>query len=151
MPKHLLKEEEAREMLSEAAWGRLATLGPQGPYITPMHFVIFENTIYFHSFPRGTKLSYIRLNERVCFEVSELFEIVSALRPCKFNTRYRSVQVFGKAQIIEETEEKIFALNLLGKKYFGVDNFKPISIDEASSVAVIALRIERISGRANLD
>lgn len=150
MPKHFLCEDESRSYLAGAVCGRLAIVGPEGPYIVPMHFVLDGDTIYFHSSPRGLKLDFIRAAERACFEVSEIIRIEEDPDPCKFATRYRSVQVFGRALIVEEMEERVLALNLISKKYFGSGHFQPITPEKASSVAVIALHIERISGRANL-
>lgn len=151
MPKHLLDENEARLLLTEAAWGRLASIGPAGPYITPLHFVLNQNTIYFHSSPRGQKIDNIAQDRRVCFEVSELLKIGRAPEPCKFYTRFKSVQVFGQAEVVQKDEEKVAALNLLSEKYYGSDEFNPITMEQIAAVAVIALRIEKISGRANLD
>lgn len=149
MPKELLNEKEVQVLLDTAAWGSLATIGPEGPYITPLHFVLFKDNLYFHSSLNGRKIDYIRRDDRVCFVVSELLKITGASQPCNFSTRYKSVQVFGRAQVIKDINEKVFALNLIARKYYGAGDFKPIAPDQASSVAVIALRIERISGRAN--
>ncbi|MHB8918900.1 MAG: pyridoxamine 5'-phosphate oxidase family protein [Desulfocucumaceae bacterium] len=150
MPKLLLNNKDSRSLLARAVWGDLAAIGPEGPYIIPMHFVLEGNIIYFHSSPKGLKIEYMRRDSRICFGVSELIRIEEDPEPCKFATRYRSVQVFGRARMVEEMEEKVSALNLISKKYFGSGHFQPLTPEKAASVAVIALHIERISGRANL-
>ncbi|MCL6479456.1 MAG: pyridoxamine 5'-phosphate oxidase family protein [Peptococcaceae bacterium] len=150
MPKHSLSEDESRSLLAAAVWGRLATISPEGPYITPMHFVLDNDTIYFHSSPKGLKLNCIRADGRACFEVSELVAMEEDPDPCKYVTRYRSVQVFGRARVVDDAGEKVHALNLLSRKYFGPGDFPPVTPQKASSVAVIALSIDRLSGRANL-
>lgn len=150
MPKHSLSEDQSRSLLAGASWGRLAAIGPEGPYIIPMHFVLENDTLYFHSAPRGLKLDYILADGRTCFEVSDLVRIEEDPEPCKFVTRYRSVQAFGRAGVVEDTGEKVHALNLLSRKYFGPGDFPPVTPEKAASVAVIAMRIHRLSGRANL-
>lgn len=150
MHKDFLTDSEARAFLADQTWGRLATVGPEGPYITPLHYVLSDDIIYFHSSTEGKKLDNLRADNRVCFEVSKLIDILKHNNPCKFSTRFISVQVFGKAYIVKETEEKLAALNLLVKSFVKGD-FAPICTEVASKVTVIALHIESISARESKD
>jgi len=148
MSKRFLGEKEAQAFLENQPWGSLATIGPDGAYIVPMHYAVDQNTIFFHSALNGTKLDNIRADNRVCFEVSRMDEIIKHQNPCKFSTKFISVQVFGKAEIVTEPEKKKLALNLIAKKY-ATGTFEPVNQQQTSTVAVIALHIQRISGRVN--
>lgn len=139
---------ETREFIEQARWGRLATTGPDGPYITPLHFVLRHDKIYFHCAPRGRKLDNISHETRVCFEVSEMEGIIEHVQPCKYTTRYRSALVFGRAGLVTGKEEKVLALNLIARKYCKDGRCGPVTPEKADSVAVIALNIESISGKA---
>lgn len=150
MKKDLLTDSEANAFLAGQTWGRLATIGPEGPYITPLHYALDNDKIYFHSSPKGKKIANIAADSRVCFEVSQLIDILEHDNPCKFSTRFISVQVFGKAYLVQEIEEKLAALNLLVKR-FVKGEFAPVYDEQASKVAVIALHIERISARESKD
>ena len=46
MRTHQLTEEQIRKLLQRSQNGSLATLNEDGtPYVTPMHFVLYENAI----------------------------------------------------------------------------------------------------------
>ncbi|WP_051273417.1 pyridoxamine 5'-phosphate oxidase family protein [Desulfotruncus alcoholivorax] len=150
MHRDFLTESEARAFLAGQTWGRLATVGPDGPYITPLHYVLNDDKIYFHSSTEGKKLDNLAADSRVCFEVSTLIDILEHHTPCKFSTRFISVQVFGKAYLVKETEEKLAVLNLLAQRFMKSE-FVPVDAAQASKVSVIALHIERISGRESKD
>lgn len=147
MAKRRLTEEEARALLEGASWGRLGTAGRWGPYVTPLHFVLDGETVYFHSSPRGRKIANLRVEPRVCFEVSELLGIEGGPSPCEFSTRFWSVQVFGRARLVEDEAEKRRALTLLADRFRGPGDFPPVSAAQAARTAVIALEITSISGR----
>ena len=63
-------KEEIGELLNRCRVGRLATLGQDGyPYITPLNYVYWQGSVYFHCARQGEKLDNIDMNDRVCFEV----------------------------------------------------------------------------------
>jgi len=139
---------EARDFLARALWGRLATNGPDGPYITPLHHVLEGDTIYFHcALRRGRKLDNLNHDNRVCFEVSEMLEINEHANPCKFITSYKSVLAFGTVELIDDSKEKARVLNLLAGKYSSTGAYEPVTEEQGGSVAVLALKVERISGK----
>ncbi len=105
--------------------------------------------IFFHSAPQGSKLDYMRNDDRVCFEMSEMLDIVPNPDPCRFSTRYRSVQVFGRAEIVEDEGQKASALRLLVEKFAPGTGDLVKNPAGTGGVAVIALHNRRISGRAN--
>jgi len=138
---------DIRGFLERAQWGRLATNGPGGPYITPLHYVLEGDRIYFHCALKGCKLDNINHDNRVCFEVSEMFEIKEHASPCKFSTSYKSVLVFGLAELINDLQEKVKILNLISQKYSAANNLVPIMGEQSKSVAVLVLNIAKISGK----
>ena len=149
MAKNILSEHEAKNFLASQTWGRLATVGPDGPYITPLHYVLKDHKIYFHSSRTGKKLDHLATDNRVCFEVSRFIDVLEHPNPCQFSTRFISVQVFGKAYPVQEMDEKLAALNLLVKQ-FAQAELNPVDAEQAARVSVMAIHIERISGRASM-
>ena len=138
---------EVHGFLERAQWGRLATNGPEGPYITPLHYVLEGDRIYFHCALKGRKLDNINHDNRVCFEVSEMLEIKEHASPCKFSTSYKSVLVFGLAKLVSDIQDKAKVLNLISQKYSSNGNFKPITEEQSEFVAVLVLKIDEISGK----
>ena len=138
---------DARGFLERAQWGRLATNGPEGPYITPLHYVLEGDKIYFHCALGGRKLENINHNNRVCFEVSEMLGIKEHANPCKFTTSYNSVLVFGVAELVNDNQEKVKVLNLIAQKYSSTGNLEPITGEQSKSVAVLVLKIDKISSK----
>ncbi len=139
---------EARDFLAQARWGRLATNGPDGPYITPLHYVLEGDRLYFHcALRRGRKLDNLSHDNRVCFEVSEMLEIKEHANPCKFTTGYKSVLAFGTAELVDDSKEKARILNLLAGKYSSTGAYEPVTEEQGGAVAVLVLKIEQLSGK----
>lgn len=148
MPKRWLTDEEALKFLAEAEWGRLATTGPDGPYITPLHHVLAGRTLYFHCGLKGQKLTNLKHDPRACYEVSELLGITPGPTACQFSTCYRSVQVFGQARLVHERAEKLRALTLLADRFRGEAELPPVDPEKVEKTSILALEIERLSAKA---
>jgi nitroimidazol reductase NimA-like FMN-containing flavoprotein (pyridoxamine 5'-phosphate oxidase superfamily) len=153
MPKEWITDREEMEgLLQEALVGCLATVGPDGsPYITPLNFVFYQGKIYFHCAFKGRKMDNIRANPRVCFEVHELIEIVQSQRACDFDTRYRSVLVFGRARSLPDVDRKVAVLTALAEKYADRQAVEPPTLERAKGTEVIEITIEEMTGKRNVD
>lgn len=151
MPYREMSLQEINDLLSGEKAGRLATMGPSGPYITPMCFVWHDHALYFHSKRKGAKIDNILANPAACFEVSRDHNWLPSAKPCDYSVRYHSVQVFGPAKIVADGEEKVKALNLISAKYLAGSEFEAVTPHGAAAVAVIKLTAEKISGRKNID
>lgn len=93
----------------------LAMCADNKPYVIPMIYVYHDNHLYFHCADVGMKLDILRVNNEVCFEVQnsshELIENAGA--PCDWGFSYESVIGFGKAEFLEEAEDKIAVYDLM--------------------------------------
>ncbi|MDT8900492.1 pyridoxamine 5'-phosphate oxidase family protein [Anaeroselena agilis] len=152
MPKKWLTESEAFGYLAARTEGRLATCDADGqPYITPLNYVFHRGNIYFHCAPQGHKLDNIAANNRVCFEVSQSDKLVFNEKACGCSTRYTSVVVFGKARIVNDTAEKIDALNTLTARFAAGRPFAAVDAAMVNGCVVVAVSVEKISGKKNVD
>ncbi len=104
-------------LLNRAEVGHLATVGPEGPYLVPLHFIYSRGGIYFHCGRKGRKLANIKSDSRVCFQVDEMTAIIPHELPCKYNTRYTSVMVEGKAEVVTNKDDKLELLQEIALKY----------------------------------
>jgi len=120
MKTHQLNEEEITSLLETEQVGRLATINPDGtPYITPVHYVFYNQKIYIHGLIRGQKMKNIAENPNVCFEIDQFEKLILSEEksPCDVNTQYQSVIITGTAKVVEDEELKAEALNLIIEKY----------------------------------
>lgn len=140
-----MNRQEIDKFLKAALVGRLGTAYEQQPYIVPLNFLYHEGKIYFHS-RKGKKITNLRANEKVCFEIDEFKGIISADTACNFSVRARSVIAFGKANLVEDPLQKLRILEKLVEKYSPEDP-KPINKSEVNSVIIGEIQIESVKGK----
>lgn len=147
--KQQIPEAEARQIVAEATNGVLSLIDTDGrPYGVPMSFVCDgERTIYFHCAREGRKIDCIRHCNRASFCIVALDDV----QPKEFTTYYRSVIVEGRIEVVENRDEIIAALRMLGQKYSpDIDSTREIT-DALDRVAVLKLDIETLSGKEAIE
>ncbi len=141
-----LSREECERILGRCTSGVLALTGDGGyPYAVPLSYVYAGGAIIFHSAVQGHKVDAIRRDSRCSFCVIEQDEI----RPAEFTTYFRSVIAFGRIRILEEADEKVQALRILGRRYSpndepGLQHEIDKSLDH---VLLLRLDIDHLSGK----
>ncbi|HEX6386773.1 MAG TPA: pyridoxamine 5'-phosphate oxidase family protein [Anaerolineae bacterium] len=108
-----------RDFLRQAPMGVLATVYDGQPFINTNLFVYDETAgaIYMHTARVGRTQSNGAAAERVCFSVSEMGRLLPADEALEFSVEYKSVVVFGTAQIVTDVTEAERGLQLLLDKY----------------------------------
>ncbi len=119
------------------------------PYVVPMNYgyslVNGKLTLYLHGAKRGKKLDIIRKNPKVFVEMECNIQPFEGDVACKYGISYLSLMGKGKAEIVEDTEEKKFALTALMKAQTGKD----FTFDEkmVSIVSVIKIDISQYTAK----
>lgn len=117
-----LDDKKAIEILTECSEGVLGTIGSDNyPYTVFLNYVYENNKIYFHCAKTGHKIDNINFNDKVSFSVHRNAVIIEK----EFTTSFESVTCFGRAQMIEPSQEILmkfiekYARNFLesGKEY----------------------------------
>jgi len=144
--KEITDNKEIATIMEKADICRIAFIDDDYPYIIPVNFVFRGEQLYFHTGRKGKKIDILRRNNRVCFEIDTDTDIIAGDTPCSWSARYRSVIGFGKAFFLEEATEKKRALDYLMEKYTGKQTFT-YNAESFEKVAVISIRIERITGK----
>jgi nitroimidazol reductase NimA-like FMN-containing flavoprotein (pyridoxamine 5'-phosphate oxidase superfamily) len=145
-----LSREECEQILVRCTSGVLALSGDDGyPYAVPLSYVYADGTIIFHSAVEGHKVDAIRRDSRCSFCVIEQDEI----KPAEFTTYFRSVIAFGRIQILEDDNEKVQALRLLGSRYSpGDEHGLQHEIDKSlDHVLLLRLDVEHLSGKQAIE
>lgn len=150
MKKFQLTLEQIDGLLHRADTGRLATINENGyPYVIAMHFVYFNNKIYMHGLPKGQKIDNLKRNSKVCFEVDELFGLLTdnIENACDTEAEYNSVVIIGNASLIEDLDYKREVLNNLVEKYTPQLIGKDLPDNMIKGTAVIEVEIVECTGK----
>lgn len=145
-----LSVEETKTLLNNATSGVLSLLDSNGyPYGVPISYVYADNKLFFHSAISGHKIDAIRHTDKASFTIISKDEV----HPETFTTHFRSVICFGRVRIVEDTDEKLAALRLLGERYNpGNEQATDDEIKKSGDhVAVIEFAIEHITGKEAIE
>lgn len=118
------------------------------PYVLPFNFAFENNHLYIHSGPGGEKEKIIKKNNEMCVAFSAEHKIYRQNEDvaCSWGMLYKSVLVWGKAEFIEDLEEKARILNLIMKKYSGRDTFN-YSEPALKNVVVYQIFVKKMTGK----
>lgn len=117
--------EEIIGILDRAKIVHVGMVDGNRPYVVPMNYGYTMNdgklTLYLHGAPRGRKLDVLRANPNVFVEIDTDIVPFEGEVACKYGLCYSSVMGEGRAEIVEDVEEKKEALTLLMKTQTGGD------------------------------
>ena len=145
-----LSREECERILGRCTSGVLALTGDGGyPYAVPLSYVYADGAIIFHSAVEGHKVDAIRRDNHCSFCVIEQDDI----KPAEFTTHFRSVIAFGRIYILEDTDEKVQALRLLGRRFSpGDEAGLQHEIDKSlDHVLLLRLDSDHLSGKQAIE
>jgi len=103
-----MTQQEIDQFLTCARVGRVGVVLPDGPYVVPVGYGYANGKVFFHTCNTGLKMKALQAHAKVCFEVDEALSDGSM---------YKSVLVFGTAEILKEPEAMIPHLQALIDKY----------------------------------
>ena len=140
------------ELLNVCHVGRLGTVGRDGyPMVKPLNFAHCGRKIYFHTAKEGEKIEDIKRDNRVCFEIDlPIAYVKGTASPCTAEYLYRSVIIRGRASLIEDTEEKIFALKCLMEKYQPEGGYGDFPEEKRGITGIVRIDIEEMVGKEDL-
>jgi nitroimidazol reductase NimA-like FMN-containing flavoprotein (pyridoxamine 5'-phosphate oxidase superfamily) len=115
------------------------------PYMVPMNFGYKDECLFFHSAREGRKIDLIKKNPNVCFELDQLIKFKKAKIACDWGIEYKSVIGSGKAQLLDNLEEKIDALNVIMSQYS--DRIFEYPDEMLEKTIVIKVQIDSMSGK----
>jgi uncharacterized protein len=147
----LMTHERALETLQRGFCGRLATAGEDGyPYCVPLLYVWMDGEVYLHNArARGHLRTNVDHDSRVCFEVDEPGEVFAYGRfECDSTVAFRSVILFGRVRVIEDSETKQRFFEALLAKYVKKDWKRPEGFfPRIEQITLYAVAVERMTGK----
>jgi nitroimidazol reductase NimA-like FMN-containing flavoprotein (pyridoxamine 5'-phosphate oxidase superfamily) len=111
-------QEKIEDFLTEKRVGTLSMCDTEHkPYAVPVNYIYRNGKIYLHGMGSGKKNLILAANSEVCFTVFEEFGTVTDAVPCKCDTSYLSVVIFGKAVLVQDLDEKTQVLVEILEKF----------------------------------
>ena len=143
--KQQLTDEECVALLEKEPRGFLSVLGDDGyPYGIPIDFVYDGGKLYFHCAKEGHKIDAIQACDKVSFSVID----EGVRKGDDWPLHFKSVIVFGRIRILEDREEILSKVRLLGLKYFpDAESVEEELKHSGSRVACLELTIDHMTGK----
>lgn len=152
-------KDKIENFLKDKRVGTLSMIDKNGnPYAVPLNYVYYDNKIYIHGMGSGKKNEILSEKNDICFTIFEEFGTVTDNVPCKCDTSYFSVIIFGKAVLVEDLEEKTKVLMEILNKFMPEFFKSPMSqnfVDKYRSghdnkaVAIYSIDLDKLSAKEN--
>lgn len=143
-----LTREEAYKILQKGEYGTLSMIDAEGmPYAVPITYTLKDDCIILHATGAGgMKTDAMLKNPAVCFTAVTDTKVL----PAEFGTLYCSAIVRGKAERVEDTEEKKAALFAFLPKYSAdyIEQGQRYIEAVVNQVDVWKIHIEELTGKA---
>lgn len=130
------EREVLHEVLTVAEIGYLGILTRDGyPRVVPLNFVAEDETVVFHGSGQGEKFDVLKESPRVTFSASIPYSTIPSYWmmedvACPATIFFKSVQINGRGQVIEDLEEKAQGLQRFMEKYQPEGGHLPITTAE---------------------
>lgn len=134
---------EIREILDKAMVVHIGMIDEGEPYVVPMNYgYTLENDelcLYLHGATKGRKIDAMKENPTVFFELECDVAPFEGAYACQYGTAYASVMGMGKAEILENTEDKKSGLSIFMKTQTGKDfTFEDKMVSMVSVIKITA-------------
>ncbi len=146
--KDITDPKEQEEIIKTCKVCHISFVDGDKPYGLAFCFGYENNSIYLHTALAGKKLDILRKNNNVCVVLDTGHELFYRHEhvACSWRMRYRSVVAIGKAEFIEDYDEKIKGLEIFMRNYAERDfEFSKPSVD---NIKLIRINIEEMTGRS---
>lgn len=146
-----------RAFLARAPWGVLATVEGGRPFLNANLFVYDEarHALWTHTARVGRTRTNVEAAGQegapVAFSVSAMGRLLPAEEALEFSVEYAGVVILGRGRVVDDPEEKAYALQLILDRYAphlrpGRD-YRGITAEELRRTAVYRIDVEAWSGK----
>ena len=141
------------EVAAAAIVGELGLITADGtPRVIPLNFAAVGEVVCFHGALEGEKFERIRDDGRCSFSMVSSFSLIPSYwtapkHACPATHFFKSVEIRGRCEIVEDPVEKAAGLQALMEKYQPEGGFEPIAADKRMYVKSLAgVGIFRVAG-----
>ena len=142
--------QKIKEILCDCSYLHLGLVDEGRPYVVPMNYGLKEEdghyVIYLHGATTGRKLEIIQKNPICCFTMERNVILFEGKVACQYGTAYECVMGTGQISIVNDTAEKIAALECIMETQTGKEGFS-FNDRMVSIVSVMRIDVEDISAK----
>jgi uncharacterized protein len=122
------------------------------PFVIPTSYGRKGESLYIHGSAASRMLRQMKDGVPVCITVTLLDGLVLARSVFNHSMNYRSVVIFGKATLVDDTEEKLEALRLLSEHIIPGrwDDARQPNERELKATSVLRVPIEEFSAKVRI-
>ena len=146
-PKNAIPDEQAKKLLREEKRGVIAMNGDDGyPFAIPVDYFYDETAgkIYFHGAKSGYKVDALRRCDKVCFTVYG----GETIREEAWAPYLRSVVVFGRCRLLEQSPETMALLKRFAMKYYpSAEEVEAEIAKDLRAVQLYEITVEHMTGK----
>ncbi|MBK8047696.1 MAG: pyridoxamine 5'-phosphate oxidase family protein [Anaerolineales bacterium] len=119
------------------------------PVVIPTIHAREDDTIYLHGAPASRLLKVVAAGAPLCVAVTHLDGLVVARSLFNSSMNYRSAVLFGHGRLLETSEEKLHALEVISEHLLPGRwaEARPTTTTELNATAVVAIEIETGSAK----
>ena len=141
--------ETVHRILDAGIVAHVAFIQDGAPVVVPMIYGREGNTIYLHGARKARVIRLLEQTDQACLNVTLLDGIVLARSSFNSSMNYRSVTVFGTPTLVEGSENKLRAMNLISEHSMPGrwDELRDSHDREVKMTGVIALQIKSASAK----
>ena len=143
--------ESVHRILDAGLVAQVAFVEDGNPVVVPMIYGRDGETIYLHGAGKARVIRMVEGSERICLNVTLLDGIVLARSAFNSSMNYRSVTVFGRPSLVEDSEEKLRAMKVISEHLMPGrwDELRAPNENEVKMTGVIAVLIEAASAKVS--
>lgn len=137
-----MTRDDAITLLTEQLLGHLAVIDGAEPYVSPISYVVADDTLFFRTRP-GRRLSVLNANPRICVETSLVDDDAGM---------WSSVCAWGDAEIVDDPQVGATVVSMLLEKY--ADSSESVlsyakGPNLGTEAAIVAVPLDKVTGRAS--
>lgn len=119
------------------------------PFVIPTNFGRSGDTLYLHGSAASRMLKTLSGGVPVCVTVTHVDGLVLARSAFHHSMNYRSVVILGRATVVEESAEKLRALQAFTDHIVAGrwDGLRPVRESELKATTVLALPLAEVSAK----
>jgi hypothetical protein len=143
--------ESVHRILDAGLVAQVAFVEDGNPVVVPMIYGRDGETMYLHGAGKARVIRMVEGSERICLNVTLLDGIVLARSAFNSSMNYRSVTVFGRPSLVEDSEEKLRAMKVISEHLMPGrwDELRAPHENEVKMTGVIAVLIEAASAKVS--
>ena len=145
--REIVKDSEKEEIIHEADVCYVGMTDGDQPYVLPFNFAYRDQTLYLHSDNVGYKLDLWKKNPKVCVNFNTGNELFYRNKEvgCSWGMKYKSVNLIGEIDYVEDYDEKYQVMKDFMLKYAGEDyEFSEPSI---KNVKIMKIKVISMTGK----